>query len=657
MPRHPTRLLPAWSAFLLFFSGIWLSACRNDGPTPTAPNAPVSSKPVKLPIPSTEIFGPPWMEDRKQAQLATVPQFKVFHDFQFADKQPESGITFAHKIVDNSGKFYLANHYDHGNGLAVADVDQDGLLDIYFTTQLGDNQLWHNLGQGHFEDWTERSGVAAGDRVGVSASFADTDNDGDPDLYVTTVRGGNLFFENDGTGKFRNRTEHSGLGYVGHSSGATFFDFNRDGLLDLFLTNVGDYTTEEIGRGGYYVGDKASFGNHLFASKSEQSILYQNQGENRFVDVSQDVELTDTGWTGDANALDLNEDGWPDLYVPNMQGHDEYYENEGGKRFVRKSREVFPETPWGAMGIGVFDYNQDGQMDILITDMHVDMWDSASFNTMVPDYEKNKLPDPYKYQSAGYLASDGKHIWGNALFKNNGEGNFTEVSDTVNAENYWPWGLSIGDLNADGYEDVFITASMNYGFRYAVNSVLLNNLGEEFLDSEFIVGVEPRRDGQTATAWFELDCDGDDQSHVLCKDREGKFEVWGALGSRSSAIFDLDQDGDLDIVTNDFNSEPMVLVSNLSDQKPLNYLKLKLIGTESNRDGLGARVIVTTDSQTLTQYYDGKSGFLSQSQYPLYFGLGDEKNIKQIEIQWPSGKTQVIPGPIASNQQLRIEEE
>ena len=101
----------------------------------------------------------------------------------------------------------------------------------------------------------------------------------------------------------------------------------------------------------------------------------------------------------------------------------------------------------------------------------------------------------------------------------------------------------------------------------------------------------------------------------------------------------------------------MVLVSNLSDQKPLNYLKLKLIGTESNRDGLGARVIVTTDSQTLHKYNDGKSGFLSQSQYPLYFGLGDEKNIKQIEIQWPSGKTQVIPGPIASNQQLRIEEE
>jgi hypothetical protein len=198
---------------------------------------------------------------------------------------------------------------------------------------------------------------------------------------------------------------------------------------------------------------------------------------------------------------------------------------------------------------------------------------------------------------------------------------------------------------------------MNFGFRYAVNSVLLNNRGKNFLDSEFIVGVEPRRDNRTATLWFELDCGGLDRQHPLCKGQSGKVEVWGALGSRSSAIFDLDQDGDLDIVTNDFNSEPMVLISNLSDQKQLHYLKIKLIGSKSNRDGLGAKVTVTTDSQTLTKYYDGKSGYLAQSQYPLYFGLGDEKSVKRIEVQWPSGKTQLIAGPVEANQLLTIEEE
>ena len=585
-----------------------------------------------------------WLEDRKQAQLATLPQFKVFHDLQFTDQQPESGITFTHKIVDDAGKFYLANHYDHGNGLAIADIDLDGRLDIYFTTQLGDNQLWRNLGAGRFEDWTEKSGVALGDRVGASASFADIDNDGDPDLFVTSIRGGNVLFENDGTGKFRDITKESGLVYVGHSSAATFFDYNRDGLLDLFLTNVGNFTTEDVGRGDYYRGHKAAFARHLFPSQSEQSILYKNLGDNRFEDVSEETGLLDKSWSGDAHPTDLNEDGWPDLYVVNMQGHDEYYENDAGKRFVRKGRQLFPATPWGAMGIGIFDQNNNGKMDILVTDMHVDMWDKDPFKRYVPEKEKAKVLDS-KRMPKHYLATDGNHVLGNALFQNNGDGKFTEVSDTLNTENYWPWGLSIGDLNADGYEDVFITASMNFGFRYAVNSLLLNNLGEGFLDSEFIVGVEPRRDGHTATPWFELDCDGDDRQHPLCKGQRGKVEVWGALGSRSSAIFDLDQDGDLDIVTNDFNSEPMVLVSNLSSQKPLNYLKIKLIGTESNRDGLGAKVTVTTDSQTLTQYYDGKSGYLAQSQYPLYFGLGDTTNVKQIEVQWPSGKTQGHSGP------------
>ena len=655
MPPHLTRAFFRWPAILLLCCSIWLPACRDKPPAPTAPGAPVAGQTTKLAKPP-EILDASWLEDRKKQQLATLPKFEVFHDFQFIDRLPESGITFAHKIVDDSGKFYIADHYDHGNGVAVADVDQDGLLDIYFTTQLGENQLWRNLGNGQFEDWTGPSGLAMGDRIGVAASFADTDNDGDPDLYVTSVRGGNLFFENDGAGKFRDRTSQSGLGYTGHSSGITFFDYNRDGLLDLFLTNVGDYTTQEIGRGGYFVGSKAAFGNHLKRYCDEQSILFENQGNNRFVDVSKDVGLIDNSWSGDAHVLDPNEDGWPDLYVPNMQGHDEYYENDNGKRFVRKSRELFPATPWGTMGVGVFDHNHDGRMDIILTDMHVDMWDQSLFKTFSLENEKAKVSQAKKLP-LNYLATDGNHVLGNAFFENNGNGTFTEVSNALNTENYWPWGLSIGDLNADGYEDVFIASSMNFGFRYALNSVLLNNLGKGFLDSEFIVGVEPRRNGRTAIPWFELDCDGADRPHPLCKGQTGKVEVWGALGSRSSVIFDLDNDGDLDIVTNDFNSEPMVLVSNLTDRNPVHYLKIQLIGSKSNRDGLGAKVTVTTDSGRLTKYYDGKSGYLAQSQYPLYFGLGDAKSAKRIEVQWPSGKTQIVVGPIEPNQLLKIKEE
>jgi len=152
-----------------------------------------------------------------------------------------------------------------------------------------------------------------------------------------------------------------------------FFDYDRDGLLDLYLCNVGVYTTDQLGSGGYYVGVLDAFGGHLKPERTERSILYRNLGGRRFQDVTEEVGLVDDAWTGDASPMDLNEDGFPDLYVLNMQGHDQYYENAGGTRFSRKTRAIFPKTPWGSMGIGAFDFDNDGDMDVMVTDMHSDM--------------------------------------------------------------------------------------------------------------------------------------------------------------------------------------------------------------------------------------------------------------------------------------------
>ena len=197
-----------------------------------------------------------WLQRLRDAQIKAAAGIPVFHDFQFTDRLTESGISFVHRNVEDAGKTYKAVHYDHGNGMAIADVDGDGLYDIYFTNQVGGNQLWKNVGGGKFQDITASAGVAVAGKVSVSASFADINNDGDADLYVTTVRGGNMLFENDGKGRFRDISAASGLNYVGHSSGAVFFDYDRDGLLDLFLVNVGRYTTDTVGGDGYkyYVG-------------------------------------------------------------------------------------------------------------------------------------------------------------------------------------------------------------------------------------------------------------------------------------------------------------------------------------------------------------------------------------------------------------------
>ena len=588
------------------------------------------------------------LAERRKAQLAAVGEFKVFYDFHFTDRVKESGVTFVHRIVDDAGKTYKAVHYDHGNGIAAADVDGDGLPDIYFVNQVGGNELWKNLGNGRFRNITKEAGVALADRISVAASFADTDNDGDEDLFVTTVRGGNVLFENDGHGHFKDISKEAGVDYTGHSSGAVFFDYDNDGLLDLFVCNVGRYTNDEKGRGGAYVGLTDAFSGHLHPDRSEASILYKNMGHNRFKDVSAQV-LQHTAWTGDASFADLNGDGFPDLYVLNMQGDNRYYENVEGEKFVDKTDQFFPKTPWGAMGIKFFDYDNDGRPDLLITDMHSDMSEEIG-----PDREK--LKSRMQWPDA-FLQGGANNIFGNALYHNLGGGKFEEVSDRMGVENYWPWGPSVGDLNADGWDDIFIASSMDFPFRYGINSLLLNNRGEKFLDSEFLLGVEPRRGGRTHTAWFDLDCSSEkDAERPPCRGKTGKITVMATLGSRSALLMDIDGDGDLDIVTNEFNAEPQVLVSDLALKKKIRYLKVRLVGAASNRDGLGATVRVRAGGRLFTKWNDGKSGYLSQSAIPLYFGLGDAAAIEGVEVDWPSGRKQVVSGGWQMNSTLRITE-
>jgi hypothetical protein len=591
---------------------------------------------------------------RAREQQANAAHFQMPHDFRFTDRVSESGITFVHRIVDDAGLYYKAVHYDHGNGLAIADVDGDGLYDIYFVNQAGPNELWKNLGGGKFKNITAEAGVGGAGRISVAASFADIDNDGDPDLYVTTVRGGNLLFENDGHGHFRDITRTANLQHVAHSSGSMFFDYNNDGLLDLLVCDVGAYTSNTKGAQGQYVGLADAFSGHMYRDRFEHPVLYQNMGQRKFRDVTAAVQLNPIGWCGDAAFADLNEDGWSDVYFLNMMGSNHYFENQQGKRFVEKTPQYFPKTPWGAMGVKFFDFDNDGRLDLLVTDMHSDM-----FGDLAPADEKKKaLTHPAE---SFLMGPPERFIFGNALYHNLGGGKFEEVSDAQGVENYWPWGPSVGDLNADGWDDIFIASSMNFPFRYGVNSLLLNNNGRGFLDAEFLLGIEPRKDNRTHTPSFELDCahipaDPRGLMHQICEGRTDRVTVLAPLGSRSSAIFDLDEDGDLDIVTNEFNSAPQILVSDLASRRTIHWLSLKLEGTSSNRDGLGATVRVVTPTRTYMKYNDGKSGYLSQSSLPLWFGLGEDTSVTRIEINWPSGRRQVVTQDLAINRVLHVKE-
>ena len=604
---------------------------------------------------------PAWLLDRWIEESTLAAHSDVPHDFRFGEGRQESGITFVNRIVDDAGKAYKKVHYDHGTGLCATDDY------LYFVTQRGSNELWRNRGGGRFENITDAAALRLPDAIAVACAFADIDNDGLPDLFVTTVRHGNRLFKNAGSGRFIDITASAGVGYVGHSSGVVFFDYDGDGLVDLFVTNVGVYTTDSIGAGGYYVGLPDAFHGHTHPERSEASILYKNVGNDRFQDVSRATGLVDLSWSGDATVIDANEDGWPDLYVLDMQGKNHLWLNDGGKRFHEAAAQFFPKTPWGALGVKAFDFNGDGRVDLFVTDMHDDMWANIPPGFWYTEQQKvdssRAPPDVFPDGKAPF-------IFGNALFANQGGGTFVDVSDSLGVENYWPWGPSVDDLNADGWDDIFITAGMNFPFRYGINSLLLNQAGRHFLPSEFTLGVEPRAHGDTAQVWFTLDCQGADHRNPACGacaasgasigcrvGAEGHDTVFGALGSRSAVLLDIDGDGDLDIVTNEFNAPPQVLVSDLAQRHRIHYLKVRLRGTRSNREGLGAQVTaILPGGRRIFKVMDGKSGYLSQSDLPLYFGLGNADHADSLAVRWPSGKRQTVAGPLPSGRPVDVTE-
>src|SRR5436309_2513183 len=258
----------------------------------------------------------------------------------FEERARESGITFRMNFLPGEqGEKFKTNLYDHGCGVAVGDFDGDGHDDIYLVNQLGPNKLYRNEGNGSFEDVTDQAGVGLGDRVCVAATWADYDNDGKLDLYVTSTRGGNVLFRNLGGGVFKDVTKEAGLTHIGHSQTAAFFDYDNDGYLDLFVTNtarwtLGDYDKKDR----YYPGEENFF--KMAASPKEENVLYHNNGDGTFTEVTAKAGLKGKGWGGDVTVVDYNEDGKLDLFVTNMFGANQLYRNNGDGTFTDVTKGV-----------------------------------------------------------------------------------------------------------------------------------------------------------------------------------------------------------------------------------------------------------------------------------------------------------------------------
>ncbi len=569
----------------------------------------------------------------------------------FEERARQAGISFQmHNLPNEQGVRFRINLYDHGSGLAVGDYDNDGRDDIYFLNQHGPNALYRNRGDGTFEDVTSKLGLALEGRVSVGATFADYDNDGWEDLFVTTTRGGNVLFHNRGNGTFEDVTAKAGVTHTGHSQGASFFDYDNDGLLDLYLTNSAHWTTDNFDFASRNFEGKASLP-ALMDSPIENNILYRNNGNGTFTDVTDKAGLRGRGWAADVAVFDYDDDGFLDLFVPSMFGRGQLYRNKGDGTFTDVTIASLGATPHGAIGSKAFDYDGDGRLDLFVVDMHSDMW-------MGLDWGHTSLETATQSQhlrfhsSAGPTAdeSDSRFVvhqkemfamngqnynemlFGNALYRNLGNGKFAEGAVEAGLETLWPWGIATGDFDNDGHEDVFITSGMGYPFYYWPNQLMMNKGDGTFTEAASSLGIEP----PTGGIYQEQNIAGKK----------------AARSSRSAAVADFDADGGLEIVTNNFNDRPYFFANRFPRA---NYIEFRLTGTRSNRDAIGAVARLWMGRTVMVREVNPSGGYLAQSSRVLHFGLGEREKVDSVVIRWPRGTVQVLRTPRV-NSVVRVSE-
>ncbi len=548
----------------------------------------------------------------------------------------------------------LARDSNGHHGVSVGDADGDGLDDLYVAQPAGlPNRLYRNRGDGTFEDVTERAGLAVLDDTSQSL-FADVDNDGDQDLILSTSAGPVLFL-NDGQGRFTRVPDAFRFqeGLRGSPMSMAMADYDRDGFLDLYLCVYAFYYGAGEGKAGtpmpYYD-----------ARNGPPSILFRNDGHGHFVDVTREVglEAGNDRYHFAAAWGDYDGDGWPDLLVANDFGRKNLYHNRGlrdGKvTFEEVSAQAGVEDYGAGMSAAFFDYDNDGRLDIYTGNM----W---SHNGQRITAQPAFMPDAPAEVRELY----GRHARGNSLFRNLGDGRFEDVTLRARAEmGRWAWSSDALDFDSDGWEDL-----------YVVNGMLTRDAGPEDLDGFFWRQVVARSPLSRVTgtpyddAWRAINqalihrSIASHQRNVLLRnDGQGGFDdVSGAVGldldqdGRSFAVLDYDRDGDPDLVVMAARSAPQLRIFRNDYSERGAALAVRLLGTRSNRDAVGARVTVETDRLRRTKVVNAGSGFLSQHSKELLFGLGPSQRVVRLTVDWPSGTTQAF-ADVPLNHRLRIEE-
>ncbi|WP_400076627.1 VCBS repeat-containing protein [Winogradskyella sp. R77965] len=546
------------------------------------------------------------------------PQFKLLS----ADS---TGINFSNDLVSTDEfNVYKYRNFYNGGGVAIGDINNDGLQDVYLTSNMSKNRLYLNKGDFKFEDITDKANVAGSKAWSTGVSMVDINADGFLDIYVCNsgdVKGDNKqneFFINNGDGTFSDKAEALGLDDKGFSTHASFFDYDNDGDLDVYLLNnsyqaIGSFnlTKNERPKRDVLGGDK----------------LFENK-DGLFIDVSEKAGIYGSviGFGLGVTVGDMNNDGWQDIYVSNDFFERDYlYINEQDGTFKECLTTSLNSISGASMGADAADINNDGYNDIFVTEMLPSEYDRLKTVTTFEDWNK------YQYN----LKNDYYHQFTrNMLQLNNSDLTFSEVGRFSGVEaSDWSWGALFFDMNNDGLKDLFIAngiykdlTNQDY-LKYISNQEVIQSIVKNNqVDYKKLIDIIPSNKVKNHSYI--------NNGHLKFVRTENGLNTEGF--SNGSAYGDLDNDGDLDVIVNNVNM-PLFVYENTLNQNDTHYLKIVLKGEGRNKDAIGSKLKLSNNIDTLYIEQQPVRGFQSSMDNRPNFGFKNKDNVN-LEITWPSGR-------------------
>jgi hypothetical protein len=564
-------------------------------------------------------------------------------------KPEQTGIDFVNYIEESPAlNYYTYRHMYIGGGVAAGDFNNDGLVDLYFTGNLSTNKLYLNKGNFTFEDVTTSSGTKGDRGFYMGVSLVDINQDGWLDIYLAKSgkyqnprAKGNLLFINNGDLTFTERATEYGLNDMNQSVQSSFFDYDLDGDLDVYVVNTPvDFSISQQAFVLEYI-----YSNPRFSQYGGNDQLYRNDGNGKFTNVTKQAGiLPDLGFGLNVTTADFNDDGFPDIFVSNdFIAPDYLYINNGNGTFTESAKDYLRHTSFYSMGSDPSDLNNDGLSDLLVLDMNPEdyMRSKTTMEMMNRDLFKTVTDAGYNYI---YMH--------NMMHINTGMNSFSEVAQYAGIANTdWSWSILAEDFDNDGLKDIHITNGI---YRDVLDRDRRGAVGQ-FASSEG-AQLTPEQAFEHLKSFPSRPIPNYIYKNQGNLKFNNKAQQWGAdqeTFSNGAVTADLDNDGDLDLVINNLMDKAFVY-ENKAEATRNHYLQIELEGPEGNNAGLGAKIYLKQKEDQL-QFREVTStrGYLSSQSVITHFGLGANPDISEVSVVWPGGKVSTVRSP-AADQRLIV---